>query len=1476
MPTAMTVFSRSSSRTEHRKKNSSEHLKSSPAKIIKSSYLRSRSAANPSKTQMQLTQDTVDCTYFDAFQKEELRELLAQCTASWLLSPDFRGDSTLPLGLISNLQLSQDPSMTLLFEKEQGVPELEYREIHQVVRELTTGVFAVNQLPFITLEPNYDLSTTCQLPMAYKDTRIGQLLTDVDYAMKSIWHGVGISKGKREKLSERWRTLLDVNTSSGEYDKNSKDPLEEFEIAGQKFVTSDPKMAHIYDKLNSLSPSELISTQESQFFNTYSDHIKVMMSFHVSRVCSSPTKNIIVCEGGHDITSSLMLVDEDFISSTSLQRINRQLRHQVEMIKRALPLDPEIRKKIAMLKIINAISLIFVALRKRSKIPDVKDLLTELSNEMCRTESELPPFALGSEDQHPNRIFTTDGNGNPRALTHAHGGISFNYDTPEIEQIFDDDWCESICISSSEYIDTIKKQRPKQEYSIPTTFLNGKEYYIVRVPLTAYYTPLPAWLYAKQQKISSLRPRKLPMNDLEISELFKKVFGFRKALSNKNVETGMRMCACRGLTAPFLALLRKTPSSSLLSHDMQGLTVLHDVCTYNRPMILSILLSQNPKLNIRRSDVNDKQTSGTPLQYAARTGSLECLSALIASKIKLVTSDGIGRTAIHHAAAADQLPVVRMLLKRQPDLLEIPALSSNHATPLLSASSSGALTTLKFLIEQGADLKKFDINGDTVVHVAALNFHDEVLMYLVKLSEESEAVNATSLQVWKSLVEMLQSKCENRQDASLRCLEMILHKSPEYWKDVYEAGVIEPLINLLKSRRRRPKSAVSTAFCITEEEYPSPIRSIACSVLCLMSQHEDVRKSIADGGGIPILVQMLEQPGSSTHTDIPNIPSEDLENFDERCELHSRSSVVLSDLAAENASSIADYGGIKPLVDLLQSNVVDLLINVVTTLRALCQGDTDGNGLIQSLIVQHNAASSLVEFLKVKDDDLQSATSETISEICKNHHDNQNEFVRIGVLTPLVEILRGHSIASQTKAALAIGCITDKNLEAQEEAERQGAPEALCRLFQIWSDTVQEKGATALWCLAGQHPLQQRRIAELIGCKQIIEMLISKSNILQNIGCQAVVAWSRNSRKSQELLVDNKVVPPLIRLLRLERTAKYVLLAVVSAVNSLCIGVAHVNCIKAQKSVAEEGAIEILLERIWRLSHDKPMQVDLFHCLSCVVTGCSENEGRLNKHDKFEFDILLNLTNSPQHIVKFGALASLALFAFNRISQQQKIARVGDININNFDVLLESGNSIFCVGAAFQLVVLARMVYVSNVVEVTARGILILVKALDCSTNDPCNHDVILSAASYLASLAHTRAGIPDAFVTSGAVTKLLKHLQSQHDGVRQAASQALGYLSFNRTASRELMAACRGTHRLYQSVISNLGEDGKISDEFVAEFRRQITIGLPIPKPVLIRKEARPKSSPARTTAHDLIKCSNTKSEFIHFQAHNSNKKLS
>nr|CAB3221623.1 ankyrin and armadillo repeat-containing protein [Phallusia mammillata] len=170
--------------------------------------------------------------YYDSFKKEGLWELIAQSTASWVLSLDFRGNSTLPCRLISNLTLNQDPQITLLFPKDSKVPDLQYRELHQIVRELTNGIYGGNQMPSLCLEPNFDRSSTCQIPVVYKDTRVGQILVAVDYAMKSFWHGVSVPTKKRSKLSERWRALLDVNTATGEYSKH-KNPISEFTAAGR-------------------------------------------------------------------------------------------------------------------------------------------------------------------------------------------------------------------------------------------------------------------------------------------------------------------------------------------------------------------------------------------------------------------------------------------------------------------------------------------------------------------------------------------------------------------------------------------------------------------------------------------------------------------------------------------------------------------------------------------------------------------------------------------------------------------------------------------------------------------------------------------------------------------------------------------------------------------------------------------------------------------------------------------------------------------------------------------------------------------------------------------------------------------------------------------------------------------------------------------------------------------------------------------
>ena len=78
-----------------------------------------------------------------------------------------------------------------------------------------------------------------------------------------------------------------------------------------------------------------------------------------------------------------------------------------------------------------------------------------------------------------------------------------------------------------------------------------------------------------------------------------------------------------------------------------------------------------------------------------------------------------------------------------------------------------------------------------------------------------------------------------------------------------------------------------------------------------------------------------------------------------------------------------------------------------------------------------------------------------------------------------------------------------------------------------------------------------------------------------------------------------------------------------------------------------------------------------------------------------------------------------------------------------------------------------------------------------------------------------------------GSVEALLANLSSPNEEVRSSAAVALGYLSFDRTASRLMLQACRNTPGLLESLVDNLG-NGKISMEFMDEWRQTKMVGLP------------------------------------------------
>lgn len=82
--------------------------------------------------------------------------------------------------------------------------------------------------------------------------------------------------------------------------------------------------------------------------------------------------------------------------------------------------------------------------------------------------------------------------------------------------------------------------------------------------------------------------------------------------------------------------------------------------------------------------------------------------------------------------------------------------------------------------------------------------------------------------------------------------------------------------------------------------------------------------------------------------------------------------------------------------------------------------------------------------------------------------------------------------------------------------------------------------------------------------------------------------------------------------------------------------------------------------------------------------------------------------------------------------------------------------------------------------------------------------------------------------ITCDAVDILCDRLYSPNDQIRFASAVTLGYLSFNRTASRILLHNCRNVPHLFKTLTSLLRPEAKISKQFIESFQTALELGLP------------------------------------------------
>ncbi|HET6249513.1 MAG TPA: ankyrin repeat domain-containing protein [Tepidisphaeraceae bacterium] len=128
------------------------------------------------------------------------------------------------------------------------------------------------------------------------------------------------------------------------------------------------------------------------------------------------------------------------------------------------------------------------------------------------------------------------------------------------------------------------------------------------------------------------------------------------------------------------------------------------------------------------------------IQIAARNGNLQEVSRLLKDKPKLVSdtdADG-GQTALHEAAAAGHVEIVRLLLAHGADVACITPLLA--ITPLHVAAQNGHKDVVELLLANKADVNVRDTLGDTPLHLAV--DHPEVVEFLIANKADVNAKNA--------------------------------------------------------------------------------------------------------------------------------------------------------------------------------------------------------------------------------------------------------------------------------------------------------------------------------------------------------------------------------------------------------------------------------------------------------------------------------------------------------------------------------------------------------------------------------------------------------------------------------------------------------------------------------------------------------------------------------------------------------------
>ena len=402
---------------------------------------------------------------------------------------------------------------------------------------------------------------------------------------------------------------------------------------------------------------------------------------------------------------------------------------------------------------------------------------------------------------------------------------------------------------------------------------------------------------------------------------------------------------------------------------------------------------------------------------------------------------------------------------------------------------------------------------------------------------------------------------------------------------------------------------------------------------------------------------------------------------------------------------------------------------------------------------------------------------------------------------------------------------------------------------------------TALWALAGHTVAQRRRVAELISLQTLVELLMTESDPLRRDSAFAVAAFCREDRHRQIEVFNCNAVQPILRLIRsYHKVTEETLVLLVEALGALCYLPAFTANEAAQYKLFAEGTFKDLLRLL--ICNAPPantqlVRVTILKTLSLMTLSNTELRNALFETLGFKLEPLLSLVSNlaEDPVIRLGACQALATFSLHNSPLQLRISELGGLRYDVFAPFLNAAGWNERCQAAFQIILLSRVISDADQVALTAAGVLILVQALEIKGD----YVLLTSACNLIGTLSHARPGVTDAFLSAQVLPKLIHHLLDEGTGediressttpslglqfvtaldnnktneettvassslveeVQMSAAVALSFFTRNRTARRLLLSECRKHPYTYTKMAYWVAFAGfKFDPEFDADY---------------------------------------------------------